>query len=372
MTMIDSQIEIAAVSNEIVIRQGSVETFRVPSENLGSLAILGTDTNQIVDIDLLGLDVATNGLQIDGGGGANTLLVSGDGERVDLTAMATGFSRFGRLDLSNPDANPLVIDVSAVARMSPSSGLLEIVAAGEDPIRVSDAADWRMGEPITDNGTFILTAGHTGTGGESIRGHLPSGWRNFLRPADINNDGRVSAGDALDVINELSRRAFSNPDSERLDDPLTVAVWPNRYFDHNGDNSVTALDALRVINDLARALSNAGSGEGEMPPLAGTLPSPNETDASDVKAQLRRADTPQEPKVEQPKVEAPGLPVARFEFDAGRSLFGSHQSKSSRPSGQSTLQASVAARADYAAAVDELLSDEIELGLIASSMNSPD
>ena len=31
-----------------------------------------------------------------------------------------------------------------------------------------------------------------------------------------------------------------------------MSVWPGVYFDHNGDNRVTALDALRVINDLAR------------------------------------------------------------------------------------------------------------------------
>jgi hypothetical protein len=284
--------------------------------------------------------------------------------------MGIGLSRFGRLDLSNPHANPLLIDVSAVARMSPSSGLIEIIAGSEDSITVTDAADWRMGEPIIENGTFVLTAGHTGIGGESIRARLPNGWRNFLRPADINNDGGISAGDALNVINELSQRAFSDADTELLNDPLGVAVWPNRYLDHNGDNSVTALDALRVINDLARALSDGGSGEGEATQTAvaqtvvvspvGSAVSPAESPAESVSP----AETPFPTGSAVFPVKA--VSPVKAELDSDRGPVGSAAPDASGPIGRSTIEARVLPRFAYAAAVDELLSDEFELDLLAS------
>jgi hypothetical protein len=74
----------------------------------------------------------------------------------------------------------------------------------------------------------------------------------------VNNDGEVTAGDALRVINELGRRAFSDGESEQLNDPRTVADWPDLYYDQNRDDRVSALDALRIINELARV-----DGEGE-------------------------------------------------------------------------------------------------------------
>ena len=89
-----------------------------------------------------------------------------------------------------------------------------------------------------------------------------SAWQNLAQPSDVNNDGNVTAGDALRIINELGRRAFSDADTGELDDPANVSPWPNTYFDQNGDRFATALDALRVINELARQ-ANSPSGEGE-------------------------------------------------------------------------------------------------------------
>jgi len=141
-------------------------------------------------------------------------------------------------------------------------GLVEVVGGLEDHLSVADAIDWRMSDPIENNGTFVLTASRVGSG-ETIQAELPRAWQNFLRAGDVNNDGNVTAADALRIINELSRREFSDSDTQDLDDPLTVAAWPGDYFDHNGDQRVTALDALRVINDLARLSLNNGSEEAE-------------------------------------------------------------------------------------------------------------
>jgi Dockerin type I domain len=118
---------------------------------------------------------------------------------------------------------------------------------------VVDPANWRMSDPVS-TGSFLVTA--VTTSGEKIEAQLPHAWQNLLRAGDVNNDGVVSASDALRIINELGRRDFSDSSTQALLDPLTVSSWPGVYFDHNGDDRVTALDALRVINDLTRITPN--------------------------------------------------------------------------------------------------------------------
>ena len=69
-------------------------------------------------------------------------------------------------------------------------------------------------------------------------------WHNKDMPADVNGDGRVSAWDALRVINVLNRKGGSFPieDLKQGDD----------FYDVTGDREVTSGDALRVISDLRR------------------------------------------------------------------------------------------------------------------------
>jgi hypothetical protein len=69
---------------------------------------------------------------------------------------------------------------------------------------------------------------------------------NVASPLDTNLDGRITALDALLVVNEL-------PDTIRYDysNPIRLAAsLGGRRLDANGDGRITALDALRVINGL--------------------------------------------------------------------------------------------------------------------------
>ncbi len=68
------------------------------------------------------------------------------------------------------------------------------------------------------------------------------GFHNFLSPHDVNDDSRVSATDALVVINHVSR-------SDSQD---------TAYFeDVNDDGIVSARDALNIINELSRYRSSS-------------------------------------------------------------------------------------------------------------------
>ncbi len=75
--------------------------------------------------------------------------------------------------------------------------------------------------------------------------------RNPVNQFDVNDDARVSALDALNVINELARS-----DGPR-DLPLRPPLEFQPFLDPNGDDRVSALDALVIINQLARVTLQA-------------------------------------------------------------------------------------------------------------------
>jgi hypothetical protein len=83
-----------------------------------------------------------------------------------------------------------------------------------------------------------------------------SKWQNPAVSLDVSADGRISAIDALLIINYLnSGQPRFLPDSDYVA-PL--------FIDVNGDERVSALDALLVINHLNSRSSGGGSeGEGE-------------------------------------------------------------------------------------------------------------
>lgn len=88
----------------------------------------------------------------------------------------------------------------------------------------------------------------------------PTPWTNVLSPVDVNNDGVISATDALIIINILNSSGGS------LVLPAVASSRGPRsfpdYVDVNGDGNVGALDALIVINHIRRdnAIGTAGGG----------------------------------------------------------------------------------------------------------------
>ncbi len=91
-------------------------------------------------------------------------------------------------------------------------------------------------------------------------------FHNSALPADVNNNGIVSAQDALLIINEISFRTLTKATGERSNDSN-----PNSLFlDVSGDSLVTAQDALMVINTIS--MLNSASGPSS---LAGAEVSPN-------------------------------------------------------------------------------------------------
>ncbi|MDA8745512.1 dockerin type I domain-containing protein [Rubripirellula amarantea] len=79
-------------------------------------------------------------------------------------------------------------------------------------------------------------------------------FHNEIMPEDVNEDGVVSALDALTIINQMNRQSLdgnSINDATR-NDQATSQRGPGRMTDVNNDGRDSALDALMVINRLSR------------------------------------------------------------------------------------------------------------------------
>lgn len=137
-----------------------------------------------------------------------------------------------------------------------SAGLAQFIG---DPTEISplhDTLTFDPGVPVHFSkirygfDSVLVTAASGGGSGEGFT----NGWNRF----DVNNDGYVSAIDALGLINSLNilgPRPLGGGSGEGED---------NKWFpDVNSDGFLTAVDVLSVINELNRR--NSGSAEGEGP-----------------------------------------------------------------------------------------------------------
>lgn len=91
-------------------------------------------------------------------------------------------------------------------------------------------------------------------------------WQNTQATYDVNQDGVITARDALNVINLIGQ--FGSIDCEEMEAILQTAdpLEQRMLFDTSGDRRLSALDALQVINELHRQTDAEGesvhSGEG--------------------------------------------------------------------------------------------------------------
>jgi large repetitive protein len=134
-----------------------------------------------------------------------------------------------------------------------SAGLAQFVGDPADVSPIHDTLTYNPVAPVHFSkikygfDSILVTSGSGGGSGE--------GYTNSWNRYDVNNDGYVSAIDALGLINSLNNvgpRALGG-DGEGEQD--------NWYPDVNSDGYLSAVDVLSVINELNRR--NSGSAEGE-------------------------------------------------------------------------------------------------------------
>ncbi|MGB7327742.1 MAG: GEVED domain-containing protein [Rubripirellula sp.] len=217
------------------------ETFaRFRLSSTGGLAVTGSAPDGEVEDYRINILEGTSATQVHANlTSSDDVVQISEGVVVVKSGSTTIFSALvtsvGSVVIDDMDGNSvLLIDAQA-----------SIVVSSTSPSAV------RMGSGQQIDGRFVRSViDENGTSLVSVETQLP--WQNLVLVSDVNNSGDVSAGDALRIINELGRREFSDRETQDLDVPSTVSVWPDTYFDQNGDGRVTALDALRVINELGR------------------------------------------------------------------------------------------------------------------------
>jgi hypothetical protein len=224
INLVESAVAIRRDNNNLVIT-GQQVLAEAPLEGLGKINICGTDMDDTITLDFSGGDlIPANGLLIDGGGGSNQLIIGPGDADLDLTTTGrTDLARFDTIDLSDPAASQVALNAAVIPALAPVTNTIRVIAGLEDELDFEDASDWRMDEPLVDDGKFILTATHLADANDpSVETDNPRAWHNFVQPSDVNNDGSISALDALRVINELARIATTTIGGELA--PSTSAL----------------------------------------------------------------------------------------------------------------------------------------------------
>jgi subtilisin-like proprotein convertase family protein len=117
---------------------------------------------------------------------------------------------------------------------------------------------------------YIVTDGFAlATGNVTVNIHPMGQWSNPSNRYDVNNDGVVSAGDVLEVINVINAFGAAPLPS------LFSAATTNKYLDVNADDYLAPNDALAVIDYI-----NANPNQQELSSLAAGGESPSDDTAA--------------------------------------------------------------------------------------------
>jgi hypothetical protein len=103
--------------------------------------------------------------------------------------------------------------------------------------------------------TYVVSDGQL-RDAASVTLHARPYWHNERSPLDVNDDGLITAMDALAVVNHLNLK----------DEPLPApssGQQPPHFVDTNGDGFVTPHDVLLVVNHLNYGGGSQAEAEGE-------------------------------------------------------------------------------------------------------------
>ncbi len=194
------------------------------------------------------------------GVGDQSIKLTGGGNTLFLSILAQLKSQFGNvqlIDITGTGDNTLMLDADSI-RSTFEGGEILVVADSGDEVIFDDG--WQFQQAFADGTKLVRQFSNNGAT-LNLRG--PDDFSNPVSAFDVNADGNVTSLDALQVINELGGRSFSDGNSSpvgRIRDIAGLDLAKFRFYDVTKDNHVTALDALRVINQLGR---QSVSGEAE-------------------------------------------------------------------------------------------------------------
>lgn len=128
------------------------------------------------------------------------------------------------------------------------------LAAGNYTVQATPVSGWEPLSPQNGQANVAVASNTPTTDVDFGFSNIDNPWHNFANPNDVNNDGRISPIDALQVINLLNSRGPGELEGSGVTAPP--------YVDVNADGRATAIDALIVINYLNERSGGDGEGEG--------------------------------------------------------------------------------------------------------------
>jgi hypothetical protein len=112
----------------------------------------------------------------------------------------------------------------------------EVGYVGKNTLTIT-TNDLSGGTGLTDTDRIVITT-------------YRANWHNARNPNDVNDDGRVSASDAMLIISDLLVNGPRSLDGAPEQSELVPSSGLGKYLDVNADNRVSASDALKVISQL--------------------------------------------------------------------------------------------------------------------------
>jgi Tol biopolymer transport system component len=219
----------------VLSRNGQVIAFASLATNL-----VDDDNNLFTDVF-----VAATGIE-------TQITLDGSNQTLDLSQPNVWLDGIEQIDIRGTGHNLLKLDAIKIkAQLEPDE--LIVVADPGDTIRFD--AGWKFSGVSVVAGQFqrVFVNGDT-----TVRLIGPRSWTNPLLAADVNGENGVTALDALNIINELPRGRLVD-DLGSLRDPTTIESALFNFFDPSGDGKMTAGDALFVINRIGRAPDETAS-----------------------------------------------------------------------------------------------------------------
>ncbi len=235
----------------LMLAGGQVRSMRLAGSSGGGLQTLQTIGNQSAASRLRVGDVNEDGLE--------DMVIVAAASRTMQIHLGDGSGRYALAKIADEAVSP----VDVAFGDSDGDGRPDLIVAnvnsslGVDPSPTATLVQLRSAERQVS-----LTAGV-----QRRANFVPS---IDVTNMDVNGDGRVSAIDALRIINQLNGSGGTPAPADL--GPGSLAVTLRQPADVNGDGNVSALDALLIINELSRSAADAttpqraASGEPASPP----------------------------------------------------------------------------------------------------------
>jgi Tol biopolymer transport system component len=176
--------------------------------------------------------------------GTSQRILTGANETLNISLLTEAELRaIRRIDIRGTGDNTLVLDSARIRQFTPGASLAVIANAGDE---ITFSGLWTYGGANVVQGQLERLFSSDGA---TVRVIGPRDWTNPYIASDVNGNGLGTAADALAIINALGPRQVIDQ-SGVLVDPTTIAASLFKFYDPNADGRMSAADALFVINRI--------------------------------------------------------------------------------------------------------------------------